>query len=130
MVMHRGVWKVILAALVLTTALGVRTRADGVLQPQLAEIMKVQEGAHRRLAQALEGRITEAAERRAYDRYQAETDANMDRVRELVRANPKDPGVIGALQFVIKTAGRGPGDQAYRAVEFLPCGHVRDAGLG
>lgn len=103
--------------------------ADG-LKSQFDKIVEVQQETSRRLKQELEVEMTEAAEQRLLDRYQAETSKNLEMILDLVGENPKDPEVVGALRFVIETAGRGPGDEAYRAMDQLLRDHIRDAGMG
>jgi thiol-disulfide isomerase/thioredoxin len=91
---------------------------------------RAQADAKRRLTEGLEGKTTDAAQQPLIDRFHAETAGNLAKVLKLVRECPRDPGVVAALQFVIVTAGRGPGDEAYRAMECLLREHVRDAGMG
>jgi thiol-disulfide isomerase/thioredoxin len=102
----------------------------GRLSERLGAIVKAQDEAHRRFVEDLRGKTTEEAQKPATDLYLAEMARNTGQVLEMVRANPTDPAVVEALKFVIKTAGRGPECQSYRAMEILLDGHVSDPGMG
>ncbi|WP_435018058.1 TlpA family protein disulfide reductase [Tundrisphaera sp. TA3] len=98
--------------------------AGGLANP-LRAIVGAQEQARRRLDEAPEAKADAAIAD-----YLAETARNTDRALDLIRAHPADPAVVEAARFVITTAGRGPGDQSYRAMEILLDGHVADPGMG
>jgi thiol-disulfide isomerase/thioredoxin len=125
--MGRGLSSVV-AALALTTPLVFGQVPKGLKEP-LEAIVKGQEKARQQFSKDLEGKTTAETRKPAVDRYLAATERNTRQVLDLVRANPNDPSVVEALQFVITTARAGPGDESYRAMEILK-DHVRDPGMG
>jgi thiol-disulfide isomerase/thioredoxin len=125
----------VVAVLALVTQ-AVSGQESAGIKPRLDEIVKAHGEARECFIKELEANMAErggtmtAEDRRpADDRYLAEVARNTGTVLELVRANPDDPSIVEALKFVIKTAGRGPGDESYRAMELLR-GHVADPGMG
>jgi thiol-disulfide isomerase/thioredoxin len=126
--MGRGLSSVV-AALALTTASLVFGEMPEGLKEPLDAIVKGQEKARQRFSKGLEGKTTAEAQKPVVDIYLAETDRNTRKVLDLVRANPNDPSVVEALQFVINTARAGPGNESYRALEILK-DHVRAPGMG
>ena len=127
--MARRRFGVVVAALALVAPEALGQGAGGLKAP-LDAIGKAHEEARRRFSEELSGKTTAEAQRPAVERYQAEVAKNTGAVLDLVRENPKDPLVVAALKFVIKTASRGPGDESYRAMEILLRDHVRDPGMG
>src|SRR4051812_30322947 len=127
--MRRCRCALVVAMLAFAAAPELAGQATGRLKVRLDAIAKAQAEARLRYSKELEGRTTEEAQRPAQERYLAELDKNVREVLGLVRANPNDPAVVEALDFVIKTAGRGPGDASYQAMELLR-DHVRDPGMG
>ncbi len=95
---------------------------------QLAAIMKRQHEARVRFNKDLKGATSEG-QKAASERYLSETQRNTEEALRLAEANPGSPLAVQILQFVIVVAGRGPGDQSYRAMELLR-GHERDVGMG
>lgn len=122
--------RMVVAALVLWLIPEVFAQAAEGFKTRLDAIVKTQEEVKQRLSKGLEGKATEEARQPLFDQYQTETARNVGKVADLVRENPNDPNVVKALRFVIETAGRGPGDESYRAMELLLHRHVRDAGMG
>jgi peroxiredoxin len=114
---------------VLASGPEVSGQAAGELKARLDPIVKAQAEARRQFHRELEGKTTADAQRPAVDRYQAAVSRNTRELLELVRADPKDPAVVEALQFVIDTARAGPGDESYQAMELLR-DHMRDPGMG
>ena len=123
-------------ALVSSMLIGLLTTVAAGAQPpvplkvRLELIAKRQEEARRELSRQYQINKTAEAQKPATDRFHAETDRNTEEVLALVEAQPHDPGVVEALQWVITTARAGPGDQSYRAMELLLRDHVRDPGMG
>lgn len=99
------------------------------MKDRLEVILKRQDEARERFSKDLKGKTTAEAQKPVMDRASAETVTNNEEVLALVLAHPHDPAVVEALRFVIKNAGRGPGDQSYRAMELLQ-GHEREPGMG
>jgi thiol-disulfide isomerase/thioredoxin len=100
------------------------------LKERLAEVTRVQEDSYRRFLEEYKTRTSEETRKQAVDLYNAEVAKNTGKILDKIRENPRAPEVVEALRFVIKTAGRGPGNESYQAMEILLRDHVRDAGLG
>jgi thiol-disulfide isomerase/thioredoxin len=105
-------------------------QTPGGVKERLDAVIKVQAVAHQRFLRDLEGKTTDEAQQPVIERYAAEVARNTSSVLNVVRDNPTDTAAVEALRFVIETAGRGPGDQAYRAMEILLREHARDPGMG
>src|SRR4051794_22867460 len=105
-------------------------QVPGGLKEQLDAVVKAQTEVHERFARGLEGETTAEAQKPVIERYRREVTKNTNKVLDLVRASPTEPAVVEALNFVIKTARAGPGDESYRAMEILLRDHVRDPGMG
>jgi len=116
-------------AIVLAAAGAVYGQAAGSVKDRLEVISKRQSEARERFRKEFKGKTTVAAQKPVMDRAHAETVKNTEEVLALVVAHPHDPAVVEALEFVIINAGRGPGDQSYRAIELLQ-GHEREPGMG
>ncbi len=100
------------------------------LRPLLDVVTRRQAEDFDRFLKDLEGKTSEAAQKPAEDRYHADVVRNTDEILAFVHAHPGDPAVVDALKFIIKTAGRGPGNQSYQAMEILLKDHVTDPGMG
>ncbi len=124
----RDHWEIILLVLMTATASAFAGESPVPLKERLGVISRRQHEARERLNSGLKGSATEAR-KAAVDRYLAETSKNTEEALQLARANPTSSATVEVLKFVILAAGRGPGDQAYRAMELLR-GHERDAGMG
>ena len=103
---------------------------SGGIKPRLDAIVQAQREASQRFSAAYNSKTEAEADQPIFERYQGEVARNTGEVLALVRANPNDPSVVEALKFVIETAGRGPGDESYQAMEILLRDHVRDPGMG
>jgi thiol-disulfide isomerase/thioredoxin len=99
------------------------------MRERLDLIVSRQNEARERYAKELRQQTSPRARKAAADCYRAETRGNTEAVLGLVREDPRDPAVVAALGFVIRAAGRGPGEQSYRAIELLR-GHECDPGMG
>jgi peroxiredoxin len=100
------------------------------LKVRLDAIAAAQAQARARYDRELEGQPMAEALQSARECYLKESARNTEEVLGLVAARPDDPAVAEALEFVIKTARAGPGDESYRAMEILLRDHVRDPGMG
>lgn len=97
---------------------------------QVDKINKAHQEARERWHKELEAKPTDEARKAANGRYVEAVAKNTGAILDLVRAHPKDPLNVSALQFVIKTARGGPGDESSRAIDILLRDHVRDPGMG
>jgi peroxiredoxin len=120
----------IYVAMILALGLGATGLAPGSVKAQFEAIMKAQAEASSRYHDGWAAGKTPEEKQAAVNRYLSDYHKNAEAVLELVGANPKDPIVVDALRFVIRTAGAGPGDESYRAMEILVRDHVRDPGMG
>jgi len=122
------------AAFVIVLALSIAPQATGQApaeyKAQLDQVIKAHEEARQRWDEELGGKTTAEARKAANARYVGAVAKNTGAILNLVRAHPKDPSNVPALQFVIKRARAGPGDESYQAVEILLRDHVRDPGMG
>ncbi len=121
-------WEIILLVLTIAVASALAGDSPVPLEERLGVISGRQHEARVRLNSELKAPTPEAR-KAAVDRYLAETSKNTEEALQLAGANPTSPATVEILKFVILAAGRGPGDQAYRAMELLR-GHERDAGMG
>ena len=120
----------IFLAAILVLESGAMGQAPESVKARFDALVKVQAAASNRYHDGWAAGKTPEEKQAAVDQYLSDAHKNADAVLDLVAANPKDPVVVDALRFVIKTARAGPGDESYRAIEILVRDHVRDPGMG
>ncbi|WP_406694981.1 TlpA disulfide reductase family protein [Singulisphaera sp. Ch08] len=129
--MTRHLTKVAATLLLISTTLDpLFGQSSEGLRVQLDEIAKAQVEARDRFTKDLEGKVTEQEQQPPIDRFHAAVAKHTNLILDLIQANPTDPAVVDACNFVIKTARAGPGEQSYRALEVLLRDHSRDPGMG
>ncbi|MDG3004862.1 peroxiredoxin family protein [Paludisphaera mucosa] len=126
--MRPTAWAVFAVGAIVGTAL-CRAEDPSELATRLEVVSKRHEGARERYHAELAGQTTEERQKPAIDRYRGEVRASTLEILEAVRAAPRDPAVVSALQFVIDTARTGPGDESRQALEIL-MDHAADPGMG
>jgi hypothetical protein len=94
--------------------------ADDTLGARLAAIEAAQAAARDRFSRELQhAEQTEAGRQPPTDRFLKELDKNVEAALSLARDNPGHPAAFGALKFVIRANGSGPGDGSARALRLL-----------
>jgi peroxiredoxin len=110
----------LLSALALATCAAPVRAADDTLGARLAAIEATQAAARDRYSKALQQvEQTEAGRQPPTDRFLKELDKNVEAALSLARESPGHPAAFGALKFVIRANGSGPGDGSARALRLL-----------
>lgn len=109
-----------LMALVLAASPPLVRAADDTLGARLTAIEAAQTAARDRFSKELQQvEQTEAGRQPPTDRFLKELDENVEAALSLARENPGHPAAFGALKFVIRANGSGPGDGSARALRLL-----------